>query len=274
VPNPHTEVFDAWAKQGAGARMEEAHEFAGRKVLDRISIGYDESFIDLGCGSGWATRYIAAKVPTIGLCVGVDASPEFIKEARALAAGKYPVKFLAAPIEELPFGESSFDHAFSMEALYYVKDPKVALEAVRRILKVGGRFHLVVDYFKENPASAAWQKDSPLKMHFLSQAEWVALLREAGFEDVVAERILDDRPVPADLKFPWGGFKTGEDLVRFRTEIGSLYVTGRKASASSALDPFLDRARDEIRREEAGGDASVPGPTRGKRHEGKRRRGR
>jgi SAM-dependent methyltransferase len=233
--------------------MEEAHEYAGKRVLDRIEVGYDQSFIDLGCGNGWATRYMASRVETIGLCVGVDASPEFIKQARALSAGGLPIKFLAAPIEQVPFGESSFNHAFSMEALYYVKDPKAALEAVWRILKAGGRFHLVIDYFKENPASAAWQKDSPLKMHFLSQDEWVALLRAAGFQDVVAQRILDDRPVPADLHFPWGGFSTREDLVHFRTQVGSLYLRGTKAALSNVLDMVIDEASRQAARAEGAG---------------------
>src|SRR5689334_17094231 len=200
------EAFDAWAREGAGARMEEAHQYAGKKVLDRLTIGYDESFIDLGCGSGWATRYVAEKVPTIGLCVGVDSSPELIKEARRLSAGKFPVKFLVSPMENVPFGEGSFNHAFSMEALYYTQDPLEALKSIWRAHKPGGTFHLVVDYFAENPPSKAWQEDFPAKMHFLSQAEWVGLLEKAGFSDVRAERVLDERPVDGSMPFPWGGF--------------------------------------------------------------------
>src|SRR6267378_562738 len=174
-------AFDQWARRGAGAKMEEAHEHAGKQVLNRIEIGYDQSFIDLGCGNGWAVRNIAQKVPTIGLCVGVDVSEELIKEARGLSGAKYPVKFLVAPMEQVPFGESSFNYAFSMEALYYVEDPLAALKAIWKLLKAGGQFHLVIDFYKENGRSAAWQDDIPVKMHFLSQAEWVGLFMEAGF---------------------------------------------------------------------------------------------
>jgi SAM-dependent methyltransferase len=269
--DPRAEAFDEWARQGAGARMEEAHGFAGRKVLDRLSIGYDESFIDLGCGNGWATRYVAEKVPTIGLCVGVDGSPELIKEARGLFAGKFPVKFLVAPMEDVPFGEGSFNHAFSMEAIYYTEDPARALRSIWRVLKPGGTFHLVIDFYAENPPSKAWQRDFPAKMHFLGEAEWVSLLGEAGFADVRAERVLDDRPVPSDLAFPWGGFKTREDLARFRTSVGSLYIVGRKLELSHALDPYLDRARQGLAGQEAAGE----GP-RGERPGGgksKKRRG-
>ena len=251
MANPVGALFDSWAKQGTGARMEEAHEYAGKKVLDRISIGYDESFIDVGCGNGWATRYIASKVQTIGLCVGIDASPEFIKEARALSASRYPIKFLASPVEDVPFGESSFNHAFSMEALYYTPDLSAALKSIWRVLKAGGTFHLVVDYFKENTASEAWQKDSSLKMHMLSEAEWVAALGAAGFAETKAERILDDRPVAPDMKMPWGGFQTREDHIRFRTEIGSLYLRGKKSSLSHDLDKVLERASAEIARDTA-----------------------
>lgn len=249
MPSSHADTFDSWSREGAGPHMEDAHEYAGKKVLDRIPIGYDESFIDIGCGNGWATRYVASKVPTIGLCVGIDASPEFVKEARAASAGKYPIKFLAAPIEEVPFGESSFNHAFSMEALYYVPDLAVALKAIWRILKASGDFHLVVDFFKEHPVSEAWQKNTPVKMHFLSEAEWVAALKAAGFAQVTAERILDDRPVAPDMKMPWGGFQRREDLVKFRTEIGSLYLRGIKAELSHDLDRVLQAAKEEIEKE-------------------------
>jgi ubiquinone/menaquinone biosynthesis C-methylase UbiE len=256
MANPRAEAFDEWARRGAGARMEEAHGFAGKKVLDRIPIGYDESFIDLGCGSGWATRYVAEKVPTIGLCVGVDISPELIKEARQLSAGKFPVKFLVAPMENVPFGEGSFKHAFSMEAIYYTEDPLEAARAIWRILKPQGTFHLIIDFYAENPMSKDWQSDFSTKMHFLGQDEWVSLLGQAGFDDVRAERVLDDRPVEADLRFPWGGFATREDLARFRTSVGSLYIVGRKVELSRALDPYLDRARQGL----AGDDAKAKGP--------------
>ncbi len=243
------DAFDAWAREGAGARMEEAHEFAGKKVLDRISIGYDESFIDLGCGNGWATRYVAQKVPEIGLCVGVDLSAALIAEARKLSAAKYPVKFLVSPMEETPFGEAAFNHAFSMEAMYYTKDPLTAIKAAWRLLKAGGRFHLVIDYYKENPASAAWQADVPVKMHFLAADEWARLFKQAGFGGVRAERILDDRPIPPDVAFPWGGFKTRAALQDFRTGVGSLYLQGQKAELSHALDAVLERAKADVAKE-------------------------
>lgn len=266
-------AFDAWAREGAGARMEDSHSYAGKKVLDRIVIGYDESFIDLGCGNGWATRYVAGKVPTIGLCVGVDVSEELVKEARRLSAGKYPVKFLVAPIEEVPFGEASFNHAFSMEALYYGENPLARLESAWRLLKQGGRLHLVIDYYKENPLSAAWRDDIDVPMSFLSSAEWLGLMGQAGFADPKSERILDDRPIPPDLKFPWGGFKTPADLEQFRTRIGSLYLVGRKAALSNALDPYLDRAKDDLAREGAG---AAPIGRKGelRQAKGKRQRGR
>lgn len=251
MPHENAAPFNDWARKGAGPKMEDAHASTGRKVLDRLPIGYDEAFIDLGCGTGWAARYIAQKVPTIGLCVGVDVSEELIKQARALSAGKLPVKFLVAPFEEVPFGEASFHHAFSMEALYYAKDPLLAAQSARRLLKPGGSFHFVTDFYVENPLSKAWQEDIPLKMHYLSQAEWVALFKEAGFADVGTERVFDDRPIPDDLPFPWGGFKTRGDLARFRTQIGSLYIHGRKGEDSHALDSYIDRAVESMVREQA-----------------------
>ncbi len=251
--------FDEWARKGAGPKMEDAHAHAGKKVLDRIPVRYDGAFIDLGTGNGWAVRYMAERVPTIGLCVGVDASEEFVKEARRISAGKYPIKFLHAKIEDVPFPEASFDHAFSMEALYYADDPLVALKAIWRLLRRGGDFHLVIDFYRENPVSARWQADISTPMHFLGEAQWVELFDKAGFGDVSAERVLDDRPVAKDVAFPWGGFLTREELVRFRTHDGSLYVRGVKRGVSADLDPFLVRATKALEAEAAQARATRKG---------------
>lgn len=253
--------FDGWARKGAGPKMEEAHSFAGKKVLDRITLGYDQSFIDLGTGNGWAVRYIAERVPTIGLCVGVDASEGFVKEARREAAGKYPVKFIHSAIEDIPFGEGSFDRAFSMEALYYAKDPLVALKSIWRVLKPGGTLHMVIDFYSENAASKRWQDGIATPMHFLSQAQWVGLFQSAGFGKVAAERILDERPVPAQMEFPWGGFNSRDELNHFRTKVGSLLVHGTKGEFSHTMDPFVERAAAAIAKEsaqEGGGVAQAP----------------
>ena len=268
MPHENAGPFNEWARRGAGPKMEEAHAHTGRKVLDRLQVGYDEAFIDLGCGTGWAARYIAEKVPTIGLCVGVDVSEELIKQARALASGKYPVKFLVAPFEDVPFGDASFHHAFSMEALYYAKDPLAAAKSAWRLLKPGGSFHFLTDFYPENPPSAAWKDDIAVPMHNLGEAEWVALFKRAGFAEVASERVFDDRPIPEGLGFPWGGFKTREDLHRFRTEYGSLYVSGRKGEGSPGLDPYIDHAVESLAAEEAG-EPSPAGAAGGPRKKGR-----
>jgi SAM-dependent methyltransferase len=274
LTNKLATAFNAWAREGAGARMEDAHAPTGKKVLDRIPVGYDQSFIDLGCGNGWATRYMAERVPTIGLCVGVDVSEELVKEARRAAVGKLPVKFLVAPMEEVPFGEASFNHAFSMEAIYYTTDALTALKAVWRLLKQGGSFHVVIDYYRENALSAAWKDDISVPMQFLGQEQWVELFRKAGFVEVHDERVMDDRAIPADLAFPWGGFKTRADLHVFRTEIGSLYLRGVKGELSHALDPFLDRARRGLASEEKAQGPSGREPPAAAPKEKKKRFGR
>ena len=253
--------FDAWARRGAGPKMEEAHSYAGKQVLDRITLGYDQSFIDLGTGNGWAVRYIAERVPTIGLCVGVDASAEFVNEARRTAAGKYPVKFIHSAIEEIPFGEGSFDRAFSMEALYYAKEPLVALKSIWRVLKPRGTFHMVIDFYAENAVSKRWQEGIATPMHFLSQPQWVDLFEGAGFAKVSAERVLDERPIPGEMQFPWGGFNSREELEQFRTKVGSLLVSGTKGEFSRAMDPFMERAAAALAKESAqkgAGDARAP----------------
>ena len=54
------DVFDEWAESGKDLGMETGHADAVEEMLEfslkeRSEIGEQFSFLDLGCGNGWAT---------------------------------------------------------------------------------------------------------------------------------------------------------------------------------------------------------------------------
>lgn len=215
--------FNEWARAGRGESMERGHRPVGEQAIARMNVPEDARVLDLGCGSGWATRLLAGYALR-GLVVGVDISDEMIEVARSSSKEFENVEFHVAGADSLPFREGHFSHAFSMESLYYYADVGAALREVRRVMKPGGLFVAVVDLYLENEPSHQWVEQLKVPVHLLSVEDYRALLSEAGFVDVRDERIFDPTPVPED--YQGGSFKSREDFVRYRQN-GSLMISGR-----------------------------------------------
>src|SRR5260370_26516858 len=79
--------FNRWAAAGEGPKMEKHHLDITAKTIRKMELRPGERVLDLGCGSGWATRLLARLVGEgpdgFGQVVGIDVSDEMIREARA-----------------------------------------------------------------------------------------------------------------------------------------------------------------------------------------------
>src|SRR5437773_12334377 len=77
--------FNRWAAEGRGEEMERHHLPITAPVLELMQLQPADRVLDLGCGAGWATRLLAARVPQ-GKATGVDISDELIRRARQQSA--------------------------------------------------------------------------------------------------------------------------------------------------------------------------------------------
>lgn len=181
-------MFDEWARAGRDEGMERAHGPVARRVLERLELPPDGRYLDIGCGNGYTVGWAAARMPR-GTAVGTDVSPEMIRLARERSAALDNVRFEVAAFPDHPLRRGSFDAVFSMEVFYYFSDVGEGLEEALRLLKPGGEFACVVDYYEENPASHGWADDVGVGMELMSAAGWKEALQRAGFADVRRERI-------------------------------------------------------------------------------------
>jgi ubiquinone/menaquinone biosynthesis C-methylase UbiE len=133
------------------------------------------------------------------------------------------VEFHVASAERLPFNDDEFSHVFSMESLYYYADMGGALREIKRVLRPGGQFATVVDLYQENLPSHQWIDQLKVPVQLLSSAQYVSLFESAGFQNVIARRLYDPAPIPAE--YSGGSFKTHEDYVNYK-QSGSLMVSG------------------------------------------------
>jgi ubiquinone/menaquinone biosynthesis C-methylase UbiE len=213
--------FNDWAKAGRGEGMEKGHRPAGEQAIALMNISPGARVLDVGCGSGWATRLLAEQAPQVS-AVGIDISDEMIKLARA-STSTANVTFRVATAEQLPFAVGEFSDAFSMESLYYYQDMLSALREIKRVLQPGGLFVAVMDLYQENEPSHQWIKQLKVPVQLLSTAQYHELFAQAGFTNISDRRIYDPTPVPED--YSGGSFETRDDLVKYRNA-GSLFVRG------------------------------------------------
>ena len=214
--------FNDWARAGRGEGMEKGHRPVGEQAIELMEIPARARVLDLGCGSGWATRLMAEKASS-GSVTGIDIADEMIKLAREASTSFPNVEFQLASAEKLPFSDGEFSHAFSMESLYYYADMSAALREIKRVLKPGGRFVTVVDLYQENAPSAQWVDQLKVPVQFLSIAQYRSQFASVGFVNILDQRLYDPAPIPAD--YSGGSFATREDYITYK-ESGSLMVSG------------------------------------------------
>ena len=214
--------FNEWARAGKGESMEQGHRPVGEQAIARMQVGIEARVLDVGCGSGWATRLLA-DYAFKGRVTGIDISDEMVRVARESSTSYPNVDFEVASAEQLPFADDEFTHAFSMESLYYYKNLSRALSEIHRVMRAGGLFVAVMDLYLESEATHQWIDTLKVPVELLSIDDYHSLFIDAGFEKVRDRRIIDPRPVPDD--YTGGSFKSREDFEKYRSA-GSLMMSG------------------------------------------------
>jgi ubiquinone/menaquinone biosynthesis C-methylase UbiE len=202
--------------------MERGHSPIGEQALMRLDWPDDGFALDLGCGSGWAARWMSRMMPH-GAVIGVDVADEMIKRAAAALKGNEKVSYLVASSENLPFKPGSFGRVFSMESLYYYASPERAIKEVKTVLEPGGAFCAVVDLFAENEPTSYWISKLNVPVKFWRTGQYVDAFEAAGFVDVKTTTIQDTHSLSDEYSSDW--FRSVKDYKHYR-EVGSLVITG------------------------------------------------
>jgi len=232
LPNPDERLqfeFNRWADEGEGAKMERHHLDITEKTIRLMDLRPGERVLDLGCGSGWATRLLARIVGDgpegFGQVVGLDVSDEMIRQARAASKDFDNILYVWGSAQQIPWEENFFDKVLSVESFYYYPDQDRALAELFRVMAPHGRLHILINLYKDNPYSLQWVDKLKVPVHVRSQAEYVDLLRRHAFENVEFRNIPDDTPTPDDYKTK--SFHSLDDLRAFK-KIGALLLMASK----------------------------------------------
>ena len=188
----HAQRFDRAVAAYHGTFMAACGIASGARVLD------------IGCGTGQATRDAAAAARP-GPALGVDLSARMIELARRLAAGQDigNVSFEQADAQIYPFPAGSFDVAISRTGTMFFGDPGAAFANIGRALRPGGRLVMLVwqgpgpnEWIRELGGALAAGRDlpgppagAPGPFSLADPARTRTLLASAGFSGVTLDAL-------------------------------------------------------------------------------------
>jgi ubiquinone/menaquinone biosynthesis C-methylase UbiE len=144
VPPRDVAAFEARASSYEhGWRGRLHHEIVDRTAALALSVAAEPALVlDVGCGTGYLLRRLAASYRSGRGLLGVDPAPSMIEEARR-GTDDERLRFLPAVAERLPFRDGSFDLVVSTTSFDHWSDQRAGLRECARVLVPGGRLVLV-----------------------------------------------------------------------------------------------------------------------------------
>jgi SAM-dependent methyltransferase len=144
-----------------------------RAELDRLPLAPSARLLDAGCGSGRTLDELAR----YGRVSGVDLSPEAVAAARLRGHDDVHV----ARVEELPFGDATFDVVTCLDVVEHTPDDRETLAELWRVTRPGGLLVVTVPAYQ-----ALWSWHDEVNLHFrrYDSPSLRAAARCAGWEIV------------------------------------------------------------------------------------------
>jgi ubiquinone/menaquinone biosynthesis C-methylase UbiE len=188
-----------------------------RSMIDALPMAEGQSVLDMACGDGVYSPWLAERVGRRGRVVAIDLVPEYLELAKSEASNSplaEVIEFAAAPIESLPFAADTFDLAWCAQSFYSLPDPVDALKHLLRVTKPGGvvavlegdtLHHVILPWPIEVELSVraaelqALADDSDKPRKFYVGRSLRRVFREAGLCDVVTQTFASDRAAPLGL---------------------------------------------------------------------------
>jgi len=155
--------------------------------LRHLSIGKQDTILDIGCGGG-GTVHKLAKIATIGKVYGIDFSNESVMVSRMtnkqfVQMGHVEIR--QSSVSCLPFSDSMFDLVTAVNTHNFWPDLVADLQEILRVLKPGGKLIIIGSVYEGGKYDKRNQKFAALiKIAFPSVNELREIFLRAGYSEV------------------------------------------------------------------------------------------
>jgi ubiquinone/menaquinone biosynthesis C-methylase UbiE len=171
--------------------------FGGWKGTDRLIELLDiedmekPKILEVGCSTGYVTRYVAHKFDCE--IIGVDLSTLLLdiaeEESRKLNLNNISFKY--ANVENLPFSDSTFDILYGEAITALVPDPIKVLKEYNRVLRPGGKIATLDLFMKESLSDEFAEETNEMMSNVIGTQvkirnlqEWKQIFKESGFSSI------------------------------------------------------------------------------------------
>ena len=114
--------------------------------LKLVNVQDGWTMLDVGCGGGFTIRRLLKRSKDAQV-YGIDISEESVTKARKVNADVLDkqVYVTQGSAEQLPYSDEMFDLVTAVETVYFWPNLPDCLQEVRRVLKPGGKFAIMVE---------------------------------------------------------------------------------------------------------------------------------
>lgn len=171
------------------------------RLIDLLNISDIEhpKILEVGCSTGYITRYIAKKFDCE--IIGIDLS-DIILEIAENEANKQKltnVRFQKGNAENIPFPEKSFDILYGEAITALMPDPIKVINEYCRVLKPNGKLATLDLFMKESLDKDFADEINKIMSNVLGSKirirtfqEWIQILKDSGLKNIKIYDYYDD----------------------------------------------------------------------------------
>jgi ubiquinone/menaquinone biosynthesis C-methylase UbiE len=158
---------------------------ATKSFLDQLDFSKQDHILDVGCGLGGATRFVAKEYGS--RVTGIDLSQEYIETGKILSnwvkLGKQ-ITIRQGSALSMPFQDGTFDGSYMLHVGMNIEDKTKLFSEINRVLKPGATFG-IYDIMQKNSGELAfpvpWATNNSTNK-LATPDQYKQALIESGFE--------------------------------------------------------------------------------------------
>ncbi|MEA5553214.1 class I SAM-dependent methyltransferase [Anabaena cylindrica UHCC 0172] len=168
-----------------------------RAVAEQIRELEAENVLELGCGKGFNSCFLAEQYPKVNF-TGIDLTPSHIKIANRKSQKYSNLSFQEGNFNQLNFLDQSFDIVFAFECLCHASETEIPLAEIFRVLRPGGQLIIFDGYRKIKleqlpkllqTATQLVEVSMAVRHGFSEIDDWNAIAHSVGFRVLAIEDV-------------------------------------------------------------------------------------